>query len=427
MTRTIGGLLATIVVTFGAGCPGYLDDSLPDAETDQQAVVFGFNEFGFELFDEVDKGDDNMALSPFSIATALSMAYAGAEGDTSEQMADVLGLGLSQDQLHPLLGDLNVDLDARHWPELDQNGDQIDEDQEGELILDSSNSAWLKPGFPFTDAWIDVLEADHGTEVNELSFDDKQAAVDVINAWVEGETQGLIDELMTPDLIDENTIFALINALYFYGSWESEFRAGQTQDRDFTTLAGNVVDVPTMEHQHNRYLRGTRFKATVLPYVDGNLSMVLILPDRGQFKAVEKDLSAGGLYSVMANMERHEVDLRLPRFELDSDIIDLEPHLQDMGMELAFDDKQADFSALYEPTFDGRVYISHAVHRAVIKVDETGTEAAAATAVVGAMVGSAGGPAPQPKKLYIDRPFLFAIVDERTDTVLFIGRVADPR
>jgi len=382
-------------------------------DADLAALVRGDNAFAFDLYRQASGGDGNLFFSPYSISTALAMTYAGARGDTAAQMAAALHYALAQAALHPAFNRLALTLDSRaQAPGLPAGK---------AFTLHTANALWGQDGFPFQSDFLDLLAQNYGAGMHLLNFkSDPEAARQTINDWVSQETEKRITDIVPSGAIDPLTRLVLANAIYFKADWASEFEKIATADGDFTLLDGSRVSVPFMFQEGSfRYTEGDGLQALELPYSGGDLSMLVILPQPGSFDAVQSALSAGELDSLVAGLDYQYAQVWLPKFHFDYSL-DLNAHLQALGMSDAFDPDAADFSGM-----DGRrdLYIGSVLHKAYVAVDEAGTEAAAASAVV---VQAASAPVGSPIVFRADRPFLFAIRDNPTGTILFLGRVMDP-
>ena len=378
-------------------------------------LAVGNAEFALDLHRHV--ADGNTFLSPYSISTALAMTYAGAEGETETEMRETLRYTLGED-VHPAIADLEVALESR------ESTIQPDDDGEDEAIdafqLAVANALWARESFPFHDEYFELIETYYGAGVREADFEnDPDGERERINEWVADRTEDRIDALLPDGSIDADTALVLTNAIYFLANWESQFDPDDTEDGTFTALDGDESTVPMMTQElRTNYAEWDGHQAIELPYVGGEVSMVLVLPADGEFEAFEDDLTAEVLFGIFDELGDAEGDLRLPRFEYDTDV-QLSEALAAMGMPTPFDEQAADFRGM-SPEGD-QLYIDEAYHEAFVAVDEEGTEATGATAVV---VGIESAP-PESFDLTFDRPFLFCIRDGPTDAVLFLGRVTD--
>ena len=373
--------------------------SLTESETE---LVDADNEFGLNLFRALSaaEGDENLFISPLSVSLALGMTLNGADGETYEEMRETLALnGLSQDEINASyrsLIDLLRGLDRR-------------------VIFEIANSIWYREGFTVEADFLQVNQASFDSEVRELDFDDPSAP-GVINGWVDEKTHGKIEEIV--ETIDPMTVMYLINAIYFKGTWTYEFDEAATRNRPFTGMDGSQKDVPMMEQETDLgYFESETFQAVDMPYGDSLYSMTVILPREGQpLAAVVEALDQGTWNEWTGRFRTTGVSLRLPRFKLESEM-ELKPVLSALGMKAAFVPSEADFSGINK---DEDLVISNVKHKTFVEVDEEGTEAAAVTSVE-VQVVSVGGGAPVP--MHVNRPFVFAIREQHSGTILFIGKV----
>ena len=387
-------------------------DTDPDVSAgDVAALVAGNTAFAFDLLHELTADDGNLFFSPFSISAALAMAYAGASGDTETQMANTLHFDLDEDVLHSAFNSLDLELNSRGDVQPPYEGEGFD--------LAVVNAAWGQRGYTFLRKYLDVLAVNYGAGLRLLDFKaDPDGSRETINDWVSQETNDRILDLLPPGSIDPATRLVLTNAVYFNAPWLDPFDPAQTRTGAFEPLHGNTAYVPMMRQQLQlAYAAWDGGQAVELPYNGNTLSMVLLVPDRGTFEAFEAELDAAQYESIISTLEWRTVTLQLPRFEASYDASLIEP-LAALGMTDPFTGGVADFSGI-DGTHD--LFISDVVHKAWVSVDEAGTEAAAATAVI-----MPGGGAPEPPvTLTVDRPFLFVIRDIPTNTILFVGRIVE--
>ena len=303
------------------------------------------------------------------------MTYAGAKGQTAAEMAEVLRFDLQGEALHAAFNALDQELASRNRAE-----PTLDDGVERKVQLSIANSLWGQQGFTFAPEFLDTLAANYGAGMRVVDFvAATEAARQAINDWVAEETNDRITDLIPEGALSEMTRLVLTNAVYLDATWSSIFEKDATFDAPFSLLDGSEVIVPTM-HQESSfpYAAGDGWQAVELPYVGEELAMVFLVPDAGRFAEVEGLLGAGLLDEVVAGLEGAEVRLALPKFEFrfKASVADL---LKAMGMPTAFDPNAADFSGM---TTEDALFISDVIHEAFIKVDEEGTEAAAATAVI---------------------------------------------
>lgn len=394
-----------------------LSPHVDDAELAE--LVNGNQAFALDLYRFLKDGSSgkasgNLFYSPYSISLALAMTYAGAHGETEREMAKTLHFTLPQDHLHPAFNRLDL--------ELAQRGQGAEGKDEGGFRLHIVNAIWGQQGTQFLDDFLDTLAENYGAGLRLLDFRrNPETARVTINDWVSEQTEGKIEDLIPPGAIDTLTRLVLTNAIYFNAAWAESFDKDMTTDGPFYRLDGSQVTVPMMKQQTSfRYAEGEGYQAVELPYDGYGLSMVILLPAAEEFATFEEGLDAERLNTILQDLSRHEVVLTMPRFEMTSDF-SLAQVLTAMGMPAAFSDS-ADFSAM---TGGRDLFIGDVIHKAFVSVDEEGTEAAAATAVI--MEAMAAMPEPErPIEVTVDHPFIFLIRDIQTGTILFLGRVVDP-
>jgi serpin B len=383
----------------------------PAPDEDKAAVTAANNRFGFELLGRVSKPNTNAILSPFSISAALSMTYAGARGDTAAEMARTLHFAKEQDRWHPAVGALSA--------ELQPTGDKPTYE------LQIANRLWGQRGAPFNDAFLKTTRNNYGAGIQALDFrNDTEAARETINAWVEEQTREKIKELIQKGQLREDTSLVLTNVIYFKSAWQIPFSKSATEPEEFRSGDG-ITKVPMMQAtRYCRYASSETFEAVSLPYKDNVLSMLIVLPKKVDGLAeAEQEFNADRLADVLKKLELTRVELHLPKFKL-RESYDLKDALSALGMPKAFLLKDADFSGISrEPRFLDKV-----IHKALVEVDEEGAVAAAATAV--RPPEKFKRPPEEEEKRPIvfkaDHPFLFLIRENRTGTVLFLGRLVKP-
>lgn len=382
-------------------------------EADLAELVSGNQAFALDLYRFLkDETGGNLFYSPYSISLALAMTYAGARDGTEQEMAETLHFTLPQDRLHPAFNRLDL--------ELAQRGQGAKGKDEGGFRLHIANAIWGQQDTRFLDEFLDILAENYGAGLRLLDFKrDPEAARVTINDWISEQTEGKIEDLIPPGAIDALTRLVLTNAIYFNAAWAEPFEKDATADGPFYLLDGSQVTVPMMRQQTSfRYAEGEGYQAVELPYDGYELSMVILLPDAKAFQAFEAGLDAERLNAILQDLQRREVRLTMPRFEMTSDF-SLAQALSALGMPTAFSD-QADFSGM---TGQRDLFLGDVIHKAFVSVDEEGTEAAAATAVI--MEAMAAMPE-RPVEVTVDHPFIFLIRDIQTDSILFLGRVTDP-
>lgn len=387
------------------------------AQTDERDdLVLGNNTFAFNLYHELrTQNQDNLIFSPYSISQAFGMTYAGARGTTEQQMQTVLDFRLPQEQLHPEFKDLTDSFVSETTSDSEKTPFQ----------LNIVNALWGQNDFAFDQTFLEMVNDNYGGGLELLDFSaDPETARQTINEWVAEQTAQKILDLLPEGSITDLTRLVLTNAIYFNASWAHLFDPADTEDAPFTLLDGSTVTVPFMNQTtFFRFLTGENYRAVSLPYHGGNIEMLVILPVEGQFEAFESALNEAVYTEIRLGLrDVGNIDVYLPRFQITSDVKLNEPLIQ-MGMSDAFDPDTADFSGMVAESVAGNLYISNAFHKAFIEVDEAGTEAAAATAVV---VGVTSAPSDMPAHFRADRPFLYIIYDRETGSILFMGRVMNP-
>ncbi len=413
------GVLACVLMCLGfTGCGGDgtaptdgsgRDPSSRVSPTDvDERLVSANTRFAFHLFSELvgDGVEENLFVSPPSIAFALTMTLNGADAETYEAMAEALEIS---DLTLEEINEANAVLMA--W--LEQADPKV------QLFI--ANSLWAREGIPFRQEFMEVNTEYYGAEVTNLNFRDPRA-VDVINGWVNEATREKIPTII--DRIPPEAILYIINAIYFKGLWTEPFDEADTREEPFTLPNGSEVIHPLMHQtEYYRYLEDPGFQAVSLPYgEDGRFSMYVFLPD----EASSLDEFLGKLSSEtwedwMSRFRSMKGSLGFPKLEVEYETL-LNEVLSDLGMGVAFDPGGADFSRMYRVSAFQNVYIDRVKHKTYVKVDEEGTEAAAVTSVG---IGITSGPT-EFFHMIVDRPFFFAIRDNETGTILFMGTVVDP-
>ena len=381
------------------------------AEPDLAELVAGNSAFAFDLYQAVRGNQGNLLYSPYSISIALAMTYSGARGETKRQMADTLSFALPDGRLHPAFNALDLDLARR--------GEDPQGGEGSRFQLNIANAIWGQEGYAFLPEFLDVLAQSYGAGLRLLDFvSAPEESRLTINDWVSDQTEGKILDLIPQGIIDDWTRLVLTNAIYFNASWTFPFEPQDTEEGTFYLLDGGEVTVPMMKQSEEfGYAEGEGYQAVSLPYGLSGVSMVLLVPQAGQFEAFESSLNAERVDVIVKGFRKWSVTLSMPKFDFESSF-DLGETLETMGMPDAFSDL-ADFSGM---TGSRELFISAVVHKAFISVDEEGTEAAAATGAVMRLLSGPEGHV----DLTVDRPFVFLIRDNRTGAVLFVGRVVDP-
>ncbi|HTU91591.1 MAG TPA: serpin family protein [Gemmataceae bacterium] len=377
---------------------------------DKAAVVRDSNQFTLDLFGRLDK-TDNLFFSPASISTALAMTYAGARGQTAEQMAKVLHFQLDAKRLHPAFAALLWEMQG----EGKQRGCQ----------LNIANALWGHKGTHFLPDFLQQTKDNYSAGLQQVDFANTDDARRAINAWIAQQTADKIKDLLQPDDVSPQTRLVLTNAIYFKGDWLHVFKGHATHDQPFHITPTKDVSV-SMMHQTGEFRHfadeAKSFQLLEMPYKDSELSMVVLLPAQVDGLAqLEKKLDAESLTKGLQQMRSTKVVVTLPKFKMNRRL-ELADRLQAMGMTAAFHAEEADFSGMTEEK--PPLFLNAVIHEAWVDVNEKGTEAAAATAVVA--VGAAK-PREQPIIFQADHPFLFLIRDTRSGSILFLGRMSNPK
>lgn len=389
--------------------------NVPDA--DLQSLADGNTSFALDFYQAVRGQSGNLFYSPYSLSLALAMVYGGARGETAGQLADTLHFTLPPEQLHPAFNALDQDLNAA--------AGQPSGGQYGQLFeLSIANSLWGQKDYAFLPEFLDLLAQNYGAGMRLVDYkQNAEAARQEINGWVSRETRERIQNLIPPNGVDALTRLALVNAIYFKADWLQPFEPNYTHDLPFNLLDGGTVQAKGMSFKHATrlyYLDGRGFQAVDLPYMGDTVSMLVVVPDAGQLDAFEAGLTADRFQSIRSGLQPATVALTLPKFQFTSSY-SLADTLKGMGLPAAFAAGVADLSGM-DGTKD--LYISQVYHKAFVAVDEKGTEAAAATAVVVELASAMLQDEVVP--LVVDRPFVFFIYDHATGSILFAGRVVDP-
>jgi len=389
---------------------GALTAQTPSPAADQAEAAKGSNAFAVDLYAQLSKQPGNLFFSPESISTAFGMAYAGARGQTATQMQHVFHFTLPPDRLHPAMGALLAQLNGQHYG----------------YELHTADALWAQQDASFLPDYLKLVQADYGAGFRRVDFKTSpEAARATINQWVEDQTNKKIQNLLGPGTVTPATRLILTNAIYFKGTWLNEFDLRDTNAEDFHLTAKQTAKVQMMNRTGAgyEYYDGGSFQELELPY-KGGCSMIVLLPKANDgLPALERGFTAAKAAEWIKKLEPAEkVILTFPKFSLTQEF-ELSGTLSKMGMPLAFSGS-ADFSGM-----DGKqdFAISAAIHKAFVDVTETGTEAAAATAIT--MYATAmrrDFPEPPPIVFRADHPFLFMIYDNDAGSILFLGRVEDP-
>jgi serpin B len=379
----------------------------PAGSAEHAQAALANRAFGLALYRELAAKPGNIFLSPISLAGAFGPVAAGAQSETRAAIGRVLELPNEDAALHRQLGGLLRELES---------------DREGARVS-IGNALWLMKGFPVKPAFVAIAKNSYDAQVESLDFRNGAAAAGRINAWVDQETKGRIPKLIEPDSLGEMTALVVTNAVHFLGDWTDPFNASNTQPQPFHLADGTARNVPMMSgKRYHRYAETREVQLLELPYKGDRLSMVAILPkERGALGVVEKTLDGRRLGDWLRQLDAAqptEVRVHLPKVEFRTSYQLVEP-LKAMGMSIAFQPHRANFRAIAETD----LFISQVVHKTFLRIDEKGTEAAAAT---GIEVEVTSAPAVPPPTFRADHPFLILIRDNPSGAVLFLGRISHP-
>lgn len=374
-------------------------------------LVFGNTKFAIDLYRKLATGSNNIFFSPFSISMALAMTYGGAENNTAAQMKNVLQFTLCDSMVHNAFNSIDLQLSSSN-----------------DVSLSIVNQAWGRKDVRFDDDYLDLLALNYGSGMKMMDFEnDPEGCRQIVNNWVELNTNGKIRNLLTENSIKPNTALILTNAVYFLGEWLNRFDEKLTSDQQFYLEDGSSVVVPMMTLGKNgeptrlNYSQTAFCTAVELPYKGDDISMVVVLPSDSNLTGFGQMFTTEMIHEILENFDSADMYIKMPSFTFTSGSISLKTILESMGMTDAFNSQTADFSGIAGPHHP--LWIDDIIHKAFIKVDEKGTEAAAATAV---LINDSLSVGPGNRSFIADRPFLFMIRDKATGTVLFMGRIMNP-
>ena len=375
-----------------------------------ETVIDANNQFAFDLYSEYKSEKGNVFFSPYSISTALTMTYEGAMGKTAEEIQAVLRIP-KDDEIRRLES-------AKIYDQINKNDD--------DYKLSTANALWAQKDYIFLEEYINNVEKYYGGKTTNLDFiAETETSRVIINDWVEDQTNDKIKNLISKGALDDRTRLVLTNAIYFKGTWILQFDKKDTKDENFKTDLGQTIKVPMMkltgDSARFNYAKVDKTQILELPYKGKDLSMLLILPEEDNLKKLERSISAKKLSQWRDILKKQRVDIYIPKFKFETKYFMVEA-LKEMGISDAFVFGVADFSRM-DGTKD--LYISDVIHQAFVEVNEEGTEAAAATAVVMTW-GDVGGEKAITPVFRADHPFIFIIQQKETGNILFMGRVSDP-
>lgn len=373
---------------------------------DSSGLAKANNAFAIDLYQQLKSESGNLIFSPASISVALAMTYTGAGGETKSQMAKVLHFDKEPDQVHAAMSKLLV-----NWKSTEKDAYQ----------LTLANRLWGKQGFVFRDQYLSLLRDHYSADLTEVDFNKSEEVRQMINNWVADATEQKIKNLIPQGLLNARMRLVLTNAVYFDGVWAHPFEKERTRPGDFHIQGEQVRKVPMMHQSLNfSFAQVDGLQVLEMPYKGGNLSMVVLLPKEKQgLSALEEKLTHANLERWLDQLKPQKVVVTFPRFKAESSF-SLADKFAAMGMTAAFDPSQADFSGMTESE---KLFISAVLHKGFVEVEEKGTKAAAATAVIAETTAFRSEPPPE---FTADHPFLFLIRDRKTASILFLGRVVEP-
>jgi serine protease inhibitor len=411
---------------------GALVVAMAHAATNFDLAAKATNQLAVDLHRQLATGNDNLCVSPYSIQNALAMTFAGADGDTRTEMAHVLHFPSEASAVAASFASLQHSLEEMSAKTAELVKKSKESGGPGEPItLNIANRLFAQKDYDFRQDFLSLVKQDYGAAFQPIDFTvNPAAAAQHINKWVANETRDKIRDLIPADALNKLTRLVLANALYLKAPWADAFSEKTTQPEIFHVRGGAPVNVPMMRKTARfGYAKREGFVAISVPYVGDDLQFLVLLPDEiDGLRALEAKLTAEVL-AGSTKLETQDVDLRLPKFKLEPPTIALAENLQALGMKSAFDIPRgsANFDKMAPRKPNDYLYISNVFHKTFIAVDEKGTEAAAATAVVMMRATAIRGPKPPPIEVKVDRPFIYAIQHVPSGVCLFLGRVTDPR
>jgi serine protease inhibitor len=390
------------------------------------------NNLALDLLAQASKPQENTALSPYSIQLALVMTYAGAEGDTRQQMARVLHYPPSNRDVLRDFAQLQNELDemVQRTAKIAAESKKVGGASEP-ITLTVANRLFGQRGYDFRPAYLDLLKQTLDSALEALDFiGDSAGATKHINLWIAQQTRERIRDLIPPNALNKDTRLVLANAVYLKAPWQQQFEQNETHSAPFHFGDGRSADVPTMRRQAAfGYAKQDGFVAVALPYTGGDLQFLVLLPDTAVGLPTLESKLTPDLLAECARLKPEEIVLYLPKWRLEPPLFALRKTFEALGMESAFDVPQgsANFNGIAPRRPNDYLYISNIFHKTFVEIDEKGTEAAAATAVVMMRATAHLEEKPKPPEVRVDRPFLFGIQHRPSGACLFVGRVTDPR
>jgi serpin B len=402
--KTIISILIILIISL-SGCINGTVILADDSEATSEGiakVVNANNQFTFDLYSNIKDNESNVFFSPYSISVALAMTYEGARGQTAEEIQSVFYF--PEDDI------IRRSSFARIYNNINKIGKEFE--------LHTANALWAQEDYPFLEEYTSLIDQYYVGKITNLDFvADTENSRMIINRWVEEQTKNKIKDLIPQGAINSITRLVLTNAIYFKGIWVKQFDRRDTKQQDFKVSPDKTIKVPMMsltEEEFN-YTETEDLQVLEMPYKGEELSMLILLP-KNDLESIEDFLNAEKLSELRNNLREVEIDVYIPKFTFETKYF-LPDTLSEMGMPTAFTWPDADFSGM-----DGTKYlfIQNVIHQAFVEVNEEGTEAAAATAVI------VGFGAAMNKVFRADHPFIFIIQERETGNILFLGRVTDP-
>ena len=403
---TIALLGCLALLCIGSSPPGDFPGQVP---AELRPVVERNTTFALELYSELKDSEANVFFSPYSVSSVLAIAYAGANGTTEDQMAEVLHLPLDQNECHAGMATIRKAL--------------VRADRRRNTELNVANSLWPQKGCTFRNDFLQLAKRKYGASVEYVDFvTSPGAACKKINAWADRHTKHKIKDAVGRGTLSPDTRLVIVNAIYFKGEWVARFDEAETESRQFWLSKAESVDAPMMHQKDNfRYTDDELLQVLELPYKKHDLSMIVLVPrEQDGMAELERQLTPENLSDWLGGLATHDVDVLLPKLKIECRL-SLAPTLAAMGMPDAFDRSRADFTGV---TPERPFFITAVEHAALVEVYEEGTEAAAVTVAHG---GCGYAERPTPATFHANHPFIFLITDNRTGTILFMGKVVDPR
>ncbi|WP_010424649.1 serpin family protein [Anaerophaga thermohalophila] len=403
MKRIISFLILTALLTNCSWFDNNEEPKKKDFDIKSLEVLSATDRFGWDLFKSVNSDADhgeNVVISSLSVAQALGMTTNGAAGETLDQMLTVMDFG-----------------GATTMNEAFKNIREVLLSADSKVEIEMANSVWYKESLPAKESFSETVKEYYDAAFRGVDFSDKEGAKELINSWVNEKTRGKIPAII--DEISDQQYMFLVNAVYFLGKWQYQFKESATKDESFKLSDGTTVQVPMMNQEQDLdYYADDELRAVKLPYGNGSFYMIVALPSgEASVNDLVNNITSEKWASILENMNEQSIGLFMPRFEVECKYLLNDP-LITMGMELPFSEFVADFSNM----IDAPVFISKVNHKTYIKVDEEGTEAAAATSV-GMELNMVN---PGPMVFRVDRPFFFAIAEKESGAILFSGKIENP-